>query len=142
KKLNDLTSEELKNADALFCVNQPNLPKERAWKGQKYIQFTLEPKTYCPQCHDKNHMFDIRATYQESSDIPTSYVRMDSAKWRTVLPFNITKLHKNSTFISFIASHLTEFRKTFIPSIEAHIPVASFGGVNHNTDWNTYPECE
>ncbi|CAG8768170.1 10204_t:CDS:1 [Cetraspora pellucida] len=142
KNLNDLTSEELKNADAFFCVNQPSLPKKRAWKGQRFIQYTLEPKTHCPQCHDKNHIFDIRATYHESSDIPTSYVRMDSKRWLSVLPFNITKLRQNSPFISFIASHWTEFRENFISSIEAHIPVASFGSVRQNTDWRIYPECE
>ncbi|CAG8758403.1 14627_t:CDS:1, partial [Racocetra persica] len=139
KEIQNLTSEELKSADGLFCVNQPGLPKEKAWKGQKFIQYTLEPKTHCPQCHDKTHLFDIRATYDENSDIPTSYVRMDTEKWRTVVPFNITKLTPNSTFISFIASHWTKFRGEFIPKLEKHIPVASFGGVLRNTDW--YPEC-
>ncbi|CAG8848366.1 25676_t:CDS:1, partial [Racocetra persica] len=111
----------------------------KEWKGQKIIQYTLEPKTYCPHCHDTTHLFDIHATYDENSDIPTSYVRMDTEKWRSIVPFNITKLTPNSTFISFIASHWTEFRRGFIPNLEKHIPVASFGGVYHNTDW--YPEC-
>ncbi|CAG8845234.1 32795_t:CDS:1, partial [Racocetra persica] len=142
KNLDDLTPKELKNADALFCVNQPKLPKKKAWKGQKFIQYTLEPKTHCPQCHDKNHLFDFRATHDESSDVPTSYVRMDSTRWRLVPPFDVKKLSQNSPFISFIASHWTEFRENFVSSIEAHIPVASFGGVRHNTDWNIHPECE
>ncbi|CAG8586759.1 2438_t:CDS:1, partial [Scutellospora calospora] len=77
----------------------------------------------------------------ENSDIPTSYVRMDVEKWRTAIPFNVTKLSQNSTIISVIASHWTEFYDTFIPSLETHVPIASFDGVHNNTDWNFYPEC-
>ncbi|CAG8711237.1 13035_t:CDS:2, partial [Racocetra fulgida] len=139
KEIEDLTSEELKSADGLLCVDQLGLPKEKAWKGQKFIQYTLEPETYFPQYHDKTNPYDIRATYYENSDIPTSYVSMDTETWRSIVPFNITKLTPNSTFISFIASHWTQFRREFIPNLEKHIPVASFGGVYRNTDW--YPEC-
>ncbi|CAG8760625.1 5509_t:CDS:2, partial [Racocetra fulgida] len=63
--------EELKTVDALFCANRPNLPKEKAWKGPKLIHFTLEPKTHCPKCHDKKDLFDILATFDEDTDIPT-----------------------------------------------------------------------
>ncbi|RIB13650.1 Glycosyltransferase Family 10 protein [Gigaspora rosea] len=142
KTLKNLTYEELREADALLCVNQPNLPKNKTWNGQKFIQYTLEPMTHCPQCHDKNKLFDIRATHNESSDIPTSYIRMDTEKWRIRTPFNITKLSQNSTFISFIASHWTEFRGTFIKNLQTHIPVASFGKVYQNTNWEIYPECK
>ncbi|CAG8765298.1 25291_t:CDS:1, partial [Racocetra persica] len=76
------------------------------------------------------------------SDVPTSYFGLDPGAMKTKTPFNITKLPHNSTLISFIASHETEFRKNFVPSLMEHIPVASFGGVSHNTDWNTHPDCE
>ncbi|CAG8717857.1 9700_t:CDS:1, partial [Racocetra fulgida] len=142
KDLNNITSEELKHADAFLCINEPNLPEKKAWEGQKFIQFTLEPKTYCPYCHDENHIFDILATYDEDSDVPTSYFGLDPGAMKTKTPFNITQLPPNSTLISFIASRETEFRKNFVPSLMKHIPVASFGGVHHNTDWNIYPECE
>ncbi|CAG8715034.1 10066_t:CDS:1 [Dentiscutata erythropus] len=144
KDFKSLTQEELKSADALVCVNNPNpnLPKKKAWKGQKYILYTMEPKTHCPDCYDKNHQFDILATYDEDSDVPTSYVRMDFKHWHSKSPFNITRLSKNSPFVSFIASHWTQFREDFISSIENYIPIASFGGVRHNTDWDFYPECE
>ncbi|CAG8824639.1 10696_t:CDS:2 [Gigaspora margarita] len=126
RHLDQVDPEELKTVDALFCVNKPNLPKEKAWKGQKLIHFTLEPKTHCQKCHDKNDLFDIRATFDEDSDIPTSYVRANFESWRTQQPFNVTKLSPNSTFISFIASHRTEFRESWIPTLQAYIPVASF----------------
>ncbi|CAG8648934.1 13784_t:CDS:1 [Gigaspora margarita] len=142
KDLENLTPKEFKSADALLCVNQPSLPKMKAWKGQKFIQYTLEPTTHCPFCHDKNHLFDIRATVYENSDIPTSYIRMDTKYWRSISPFDITKLSKDSTFISFIASHWTQFREDFVSSLETHIPVASFGGVRRNTDLHIHPECE
>ncbi|CAG8567452.1 4287_t:CDS:1 [Dentiscutata erythropus] len=142
KDLNSLTRKELKSADALLCVNQPDLPKEKAQKGQKFILYTLEPKTHCPECHDQDYLFDIHATYDEDSDVPTSYIRMDSKHWRSISPFNITELSENSTFVSFIASHWTQFREDFISSIENYIPIASFGGVRHNTDWDFHPECE
>ncbi|CAG8603487.1 7583_t:CDS:2, partial [Racocetra fulgida] len=73
KDLNNLTSEELKHANAILNINTPNLPEKKAWEGQKFIKFTLEPKTHCPHCHDENHIFDIRATYDEDSDIPTNF---------------------------------------------------------------------
>ncbi|CAG8659766.1 3146_t:CDS:1, partial [Dentiscutata heterogama] len=142
KDLGSLTRKELKSADALLCVNQPiNLPKEKAWKGQKFILYNLEPKEACPHCHNQNHLFDIHATYDDDSEVPTSYVRMDSKHWRSKSPFNVTKLSKNSTFVSFIASHWTQFREDFISSIETYIPIASFGSVRHNSDWDLHPEC-
>ncbi|CAG8839518.1 9546_t:CDS:1, partial [Cetraspora pellucida] len=36
----------------------------------------------------------------------------------------------------------TDFRLTFIPSLEAHMSIASFGSVNWNTPWDLYPECQ
>ncbi|CAG8770710.1 39666_t:CDS:1 [Gigaspora margarita] len=141
KDLENLTPKEFKSADGFFCVEQPSLPNMKAWKGQKFIQYVLEPKTHCPQCHDKTHLFDIIATFDENSDIPTSYIRMDSKHWRSISPFDITKLSKDSAFISFIASHWTQFREDFISSLEAHIPVASFGRVRRNTNWGIHPEC-
>ncbi|CAG8788528.1 14797_t:CDS:1, partial [Racocetra fulgida] len=71
KEIKRLTFRDLKSADALFCVNQPGLPKKKARKGQKFIQYTLEPKTHCPECYDKARMFDIHATYDENSELPT-----------------------------------------------------------------------
>ncbi|RIB24746.1 Glycosyltransferase Family 10 protein [Gigaspora rosea] len=141
KNLENLTPKEFKSADAFFCVEQPSLPKMKAWKGQKFVQYVLEPKTHCPQCHDKTNLFDIVATFDENSDIPTSYIRMDSKHWRSITPFDITKLSKDSAFISFIASHWTQFREKFISSLESHIPVASFGSVRRNTNWDIHPEC-
>ncbi|RIB06183.1 Glycosyltransferase Family 10 protein [Gigaspora rosea] len=141
RHLDQVDLKELKTVDALFCANKPNLPKEKAWKGQKLIHFTLEPKTHCPKCHDKNDFFDIRATFDEDSDIPTSYVRANFESWRTQQPFDVTKLSPNSTFISFIASHWTEFRESWIPTLQAYLPVASFGSVLPNTPWEKYPEC-
>ncbi|CAG8526025.1 20589_t:CDS:1 [Dentiscutata erythropus] len=141
KTLKDLRYKELRKADALLCVNQPNLPKKKAWNGQKFIQYTLEPTTHCPQCHDKNDLFDIRATFTEGSDVPTSYIRTDAEKWRIKTPFNVKKLSQNSPFISFVASHWTKFRQTFVKDLQDHIPVASFGKIHRNTEWKIYPEC-
>ncbi|RHZ77166.1 hypothetical protein Glove_184g14 [Diversispora epigaea] len=90
-------SKELKTADALFCVNSPNLPKQKGWEGQKFIEYSLEVN-YAPG------PFDILVTFKESSDVPT------------------------------------KFRKTWIPTLQAHIPVASYGTVYTNTQWD--PECE
>ncbi|CAG8609406.1 16378_t:CDS:1, partial [Funneliformis mosseae] len=126
-------SEELKTADALFCVNRPNLPIRKGWEGQKFINYNLEPVQ-----HDFGR-FDILVTFEEFSDVPTSYIRMDHNEWRRKKPFNVTSLSPNSTFISFIASHWTEFRETWIPTLQAHVPVASFGKVYPNTPWDS--EC-
>ncbi|CAG8806491.1 15493_t:CDS:1, partial [Dentiscutata erythropus] len=123
----------LKTADALFCVNSPNLPKQKGWEGQKFIEYSLEI-SYIPG------PFDIFVTFKETSDVPTSYIQMDPNEWRKKPPFNITSLSPNSTFISFVASHLTEFRKTWIPTLQAHIPVASYGTVYKNTPWDS--ECK
>ncbi|RHZ77164.1 hypothetical protein Glove_184g12 [Diversispora epigaea] len=126
-------SKELKTADALFCVNSPNLPKQKGWEGQKFIEYSLEVN-YAPG------PFDILVTFRETDDVPTSYIRMDHNEWRKKKPFNITSLSPNSTFISFVASHWTKFRKTWIPTLQAHIPIASYGGVYKNTQWD--PECK
>ncbi|CAG8658936.1 6701_t:CDS:1 [Cetraspora pellucida] len=142
KDIENLTSKELKSVDALFCVNQPGLPAKKAWNGQKFIQYTLEPMTHCPECHDKNHLFDIRATYDENSDIPTSYVRMDSRKWKLVPPFNLKDLSQDSPLVSFVNSHWTKFRKDFVQNLMNYISVASFGGIYQTTDWDIHPECE
>ncbi|CAG8572424.1 22577_t:CDS:2 [Dentiscutata erythropus] len=85
--------------------------------------------------------YDIYSSFDENSDISTSYVRTDPEIWRATPPFNITTLSTNSTLISFIASHITEFRKSFIPLLQAHMNVASFGNVYQNTPWDLYPEC-
>ncbi|CAG8828581.1 9259_t:CDS:2, partial [Dentiscutata erythropus] len=29
----------------------------------------------------------------------------------------------------------------WVPQLQAHIPVASFGKVHYNTDWDIFPEC-
>ncbi|CAG8727303.1 27353_t:CDS:1 [Dentiscutata erythropus] len=134
-----LSPTELQTVDALFNVNTQ--PSEKEWKGKKNIKLTLEPKTYYPNFHINYELFDIYSSFDEDSDLPTSYVRVDPEIWRTIQPFNLTKLSPNSTLISFIATHMTEYRKTFIPSLQAHMSVASFGKVHYNTPWNLYPEC-
>ncbi|CAG8830881.1 5736_t:CDS:1 [Gigaspora margarita] len=140
--LGDLTSEELKTADALFCVVRQILPEKKSWEGQKFVQFTIEPYITCPLCSNDIEGFDFRSTYNEKSEVPTSYIRSDPNIWRTKQPFNIENLDKNSTIVSFIATHWTDFRKDWVPKLQAHIPVASFGIVHHNTDWNIHPDCE
>ncbi|RIB29277.1 Glycosyltransferase Family 10 protein [Gigaspora rosea] len=139
-RIEDLTSEELKTADAIFYVNQPAPLKSKAWKGQKFIQYTLESATYYPQYHDKNKLFDIHVTFDEDSDVPTSFIR-DPEKWRTKQPFDMGKLPSSSPPISLIASQWTDFRKSWIPTLKEHIPIASFGSVHWNTNWDIHPEC-
>ncbi|CAG8743953.1 2660_t:CDS:2, partial [Dentiscutata erythropus] len=120
-----LSPTELQTVDALFNVNSQ--PSEKEWKGKKIIKLTLEPKTYYPNFHINYELFDIYSSFDEDSDLPISYVRVDPEIWRTIEPFNLTRLSPNSTLISFIATRMTEYRRTFIPSLQAHISVASFG---------------
>ncbi|RIB15091.1 hypothetical protein C2G38_2094116, partial [Gigaspora rosea] len=107
--LGDLTLEELKTADALLCVDYHILPEKKSWEGQKFVQFSIEPYINCPSC------------------MPTSYIQSDPNILRTKLPFNVENLDKNSTIVSFIASHWTDFRNDWVPKLQAHISVASFG---------------
>ncbi|CAG8735052.1 1301_t:CDS:1, partial [Racocetra persica] len=107
-ELKDLTPEELKMADGLFCVDQIKLPDVKSWEGQKFIRFTNEPPS-CPWCYDQMERFDVLSTYDEKSDVPASYIREDPTEWLIRQPFNIKDLTKNSTLASFIASHWTDF---------------------------------
>ncbi|CAG8648396.1 37202_t:CDS:2 [Gigaspora margarita] len=116
--LGNLTLEELKAADALLCVDYHILPEKKSWEGQKFVQFSIEPYINCPSCSGDIEGFDFRSTYNEKN------------------------LDKNSTIVSFIASHWTDFRENWVPKLQAHIPVASFGVVHRNTDWNIHPDCE
>ncbi|CAG8568132.1 16138_t:CDS:2, partial [Dentiscutata erythropus] len=112
------------------------------WKEGHLDQ--VEPKELKTNLRHIIRSFMIKPTfliYVQHSDIPTSYVRPDFESWRTQQPFNITKLSQNSTFISFITSHRTEFRETWVPTLQAYIPVASFGSFLPNTPWETHPEC-
>ncbi|CAG8495340.1 40696_t:CDS:1 [Gigaspora margarita] len=136
----DIASSELETADALFNVDTSQ-SRETLREGQKTIKLTIEPKTHCSGCHYGNDLVDIYSSFDEDSDLPTSYVRDDPEIWRTIQPFDITKLSPNSTLVSFVASHMTEYRKTFIPSLQDHMSVASFGYVYQNTPWSHYPEC-
>ncbi|CAG8582517.1 14187_t:CDS:2 [Cetraspora pellucida] len=118
--LNNLTPEKLRMVDGLFCVDEPRLSDMKSWEGQKFIQFTNEsPNNYKP----------------------TSYIREDPIEWLARQPFNIENLTKNSTIVSFIASHWTYFRKELISNLQVYIPIASFGKVYKNTNWNIHPEC-
>ncbi|CAG8657099.1 3045_t:CDS:1 [Cetraspora pellucida] len=139
-RIEDLTSAELNAADAIFYVNQPTPLKSKAFKGQKLIQYTLMPATYYPQYHDKNNKFNIHVTFDEDSEVPTSYIR-NPEKWRVKEPYKIEKHPSNVASISFIASHSTKFRETWIPTLKEHIPIASFGSVHWNTNWDIHPEC-
>ncbi|CAG8824009.1 9354_t:CDS:1, partial [Cetraspora pellucida] len=125
--LDDLTPDDLKTADALFCVDQLKLPNVKSWDGQKFIRFTNEPPANCPWCYYMMERFDFLSSYTEDSNVPTSYIREDPIDWLARQPFNIENLSDNSTFVSFIASHWTDFRKDWVPKLQAHIPVASFG---------------
>ncbi|KAF0413271.1 alpha-1,4-fucosyltransferase [Gigaspora margarita] len=140
RDLTELSYTELKTADAIFNIDNVSLPKKKARKGQKFITLSLEPKTHNPDYYH-NGSYDIYSSFDEDSDIPTSYVRIDPDIWRIIPPFNITKLSPNSTLISFIATHATEFRKSFVPLLQAHMNVAAFGAVHWNTPWELYPEC-
>ncbi|CAG8753787.1 35408_t:CDS:1, partial [Racocetra persica] len=139
-RIEDLTSAELETADAIFYVNQPTPLKSKAWRGQKLIQYTLDPVAYYPQYHDKRKQFDIHVTFDEDSEVPTSFIR-DPEKWRTKQPYDIEKHPSNIPAISFIASHWTKFRESWIPSLQEHIPIASFGSVHWNTNFDIHPEC-
>ncbi|CAG8497782.1 19578_t:CDS:1 [Cetraspora pellucida] len=141
KSLSSIPSTEHETVDALFNVDYAFLPEQKAWKGQKYIKLSIEPKTYGGGFDRDYESFDIHSSFDEDSDVPTSYVRFDPEKLRIIQPFNISKLSSNSTLISLIASHTTDFRSSFIPSLQVHMPVASFGLVNRNAHWDLYPEC-
>ncbi|CAG8743955.1 2661_t:CDS:2, partial [Dentiscutata erythropus] len=107
----NLTPEELRTADALFCVDQQILPEKKSCEGQKFIQLAVEPYITCPWCIDNLERWDFRSTYNENSDMPTSLIRSDPNGWRIKQPFNVESLNKNSTLVSFIASHWTDFRR-------------------------------
>ncbi|CAG8455883.1 25567_t:CDS:2 [Dentiscutata erythropus] len=81
-----LSPTELQTVDALFNVNSQPMPK-----------------THEPDFHMNYELFDIYSSFDEDSDLPTSYVRASP----------------NSTLISFIATRMTEYRRTFIPSLQA-----------------------
>ncbi|CAG8596209.1 9411_t:CDS:2 [Dentiscutata erythropus] len=135
--LGDLTSEELRTADGLFCVDEPILPEAKSWKGQKFIQLTTEPYVTCPSCINNIERWDFRSTCDENSDVPTSYIRSDPDEWRAKEPFNLENLNKNSTVVSFIASHWTDFREEWVPKLQAHIPVDLLRNtMEHYEDFN------
>ncbi|CAG8488383.1 29451_t:CDS:2 [Gigaspora margarita] len=90
-------------------------------EGQKTVKLTKEPKNNCPGCHNGDELFDIFSSFDEDSFSTTSYVRVDLEILRTIQPFDITKLSPNSTLVSFVAIHMTEYKRTFIPSLEAHM---------------------
>ncbi|CAG8630719.1 11587_t:CDS:1 [Dentiscutata heterogama] len=139
-RIEDLTAEELKTADAVFYVNQEVPLKSKAWRGQKLIQYTLESATQYPQYHDKNKYFDIHVTFDEDSDVSTSFIK-DPEKWRTKQPFDMEKLSPSSPPISLIASQWTKFREVWIQTLKDHIPIASFGSVYWTANWDIHPEC-
>ncbi|CAG8814925.1 17975_t:CDS:2, partial [Gigaspora margarita] len=83
----------------------------------------------------------LRLTYNFVSGNEVRILLVDPERLHTIQSSDITKLSPNSALVSFVASHMTEYRRIFIPSLEAHMSVSSFGFVNHNTPWDHYPEC-
>ncbi|CAG8576639.1 15049_t:CDS:2, partial [Dentiscutata heterogama] len=77
---------------------------------KKFIQLTTEPYVTCPPCIDNIERWDFRSTFDENSDVPTSYIRSDPDEWRAKKPFNLENHNRNSTDASFNYSHWTDFR--------------------------------
>ncbi|CAG8640881.1 13477_t:CDS:2, partial [Gigaspora rosea] len=78
-------------------------------------------------CVDYHILPEKKSWEGQNSKVPTSYIQSDPNILRTKLPFNVENLDKNSTIVSFIASHWTDFRNDWVPKLQAHISVASFG---------------
>ncbi|CAG8694118.1 22602_t:CDS:2, partial [Dentiscutata erythropus] len=117
-KLDNLMPEEFRMADGLFCIDWQILPKIKSWEGLKIFDQQLMKILIC-----------LQVTFNQILE------------WQTKEPFNLKNLNENSTIVSFIASHWTDFRKDWVPKLQAYIYIASFGKVHHNTDWDIHSEC-